>query len=296
MAEMPLFERLQGEDHDGEERVFRVSEVNRAVRFQLEDEWGSVLIEGVPGLGKTLLVNTLARTFGGTFKRVQFTPDLMPADILGTNMVIETDQGGRAFEFQKGPIFTQICLADEINRAPPRTQSALLEAMSDRQASVDGTTHTLPNPFMVIATQNPIDHEGTFPLPEAQLDRFLLSIHVGYPDEDDELEDDDDLFFPVIRAGADYRAPARYDERLSIETRLVDLESGSYVEDLDPQTFDAVHATVRIDDAFGVAAHAAGTVIVGRSLLTDILADRGIGHIEVLDRPFPHLWHRPDPS
>ena len=141
---------------------------------------GHCLLEGVPGLGKTLLVRTLAQTLSLDFKRIQFTPDLMPADILGTNMVMESDDGKRVFEFQRGPIFTQICLADEINRATPKTQSAMLETMQEGTVTVGGTRFVLDKPFFVMATQNPIEQEGTYPLPEAQLDRFFFKLVVGY--------------------------------------------------------------------------------------------------------------------
>jgi len=145
---------------------------------------GHCLLEGVPGLGKTLLVRTLAKTLDLQFSRIQFTPDLMPADILGTNMVMETPEGKRSFEFQQGPIFTQICLADEINRATPKTQSAMLETMQEGTVTAAGTRYDLQQPFMVMATQNPIEQEGTYPLPEAQLDRFFFKLLVGYSDRD----------------------------------------------------------------------------------------------------------------
>ncbi|CAN5841133.1 MoxR family ATPase [soil metagenome] len=142
---------------------------------------GNVLLEGVPGLGKTLLVRTLAQCLSLPFSRIQFTPDLMPADVVGTNIVTEDPQTGRrGFQFQRGPIFAQIVLADEINRATPKTQSALLEAMQERSITSGGTTYKLEAPFLVLATQNPIEQEGTYPLPEAQLDRFLLKLVVGY--------------------------------------------------------------------------------------------------------------------
>ncbi|MDP6445950.1 MAG: MoxR family ATPase [Pirellulaceae bacterium] len=141
---------------------------------------GHCLLEGVPGLGKTLLVRTLSETLDLDFNRIQFTPDLMPADILGTNMVMEGTDGRRVFEFQKGPIFTQICLADEINRATPKTQSALLETMQEGTVTVGGQRFILDKPFFVMATQNPIEQEGTYPLPEAQLDRFFFKLVVGY--------------------------------------------------------------------------------------------------------------------
>ena len=146
---------------------------------------GHVLLEGVPGLGKTLLVKTLAQVLDLDFNRIQFTPDLMPADILGTNMVMETDDGKRVFEFQKGPLFTQICLADEINRATPKTQSALLETMQEGTITVAGIQHNMIQPFFVMATQNPIEQEGTYPLPEAQLDRFFFKLTVGYSKRED---------------------------------------------------------------------------------------------------------------
>ena len=142
---------------------------------------GHVLLEGVPGLGKTLLVRTLSEVLDLSFNRIQFTPDLMPADILGTNIVMETAGGRREFQFQHGPIFAHLILADEINRATPKTQSALLEAMQEHQVTAGGQLRRLDEPFFVMATQNPIDQEGTYPLPEAQLDRFFFKILVGYP-------------------------------------------------------------------------------------------------------------------
>jgi MoxR-like ATPase len=142
---------------------------------------GHVLLEGVPGLGKTLLVRMLSEVLDLSFNRIQFTPDLMPADILGTNMVMETAAGRREFEFQRGPIFAHLVLADEINRATPKTQSALLEAMQEHSVTAGGEIRKLVEPFFVMATQNPIDQEGTYPLPEAQLDRFFFKILVGYP-------------------------------------------------------------------------------------------------------------------
>ncbi len=144
---------------------------------------GNVLIEGVPGLGKTLLVNALSRALSTQFKRVQFTPDLMPSDLTGTSIY---QMAEREFKFIPGPIFTNLLLADEINRAPPKTQSALLEAMQERQVTVDGVSHPLPRPFITIATQNPLEQEGTYPLPEAQLDRFMFKLLVDYPKIEEE--------------------------------------------------------------------------------------------------------------
>ncbi|MDZ4686789.1 MAG: MoxR family ATPase [Planctomycetaceae bacterium] len=150
---------------------------------------GHALLEGVPGLAKTLLVSSLAQALHLTFKRIQFTPDLMPSDITGTDVIQENlETGGREYRFLPGPLFANMILADEINRTPPKTQAAMLEAMQERQVSAGGTMHRLPDPFFVLATQNPLEHEGTYPLPEAQLDRFLLHIRVDYPTGDDEWE------------------------------------------------------------------------------------------------------------
>ena len=149
---------------------------------------GNVLLEGVPGLGKTELVKTLSKGLDLHFRRIQFTPDLMPADIIGTTMMNADADGRYRFEFRRGPIFTQLLLADEINRATPKTQSALLETMQEGSVTVGGETHILKPPFFVLATQNPIEQEGTYPLPEAQLDRFMFQINVDYPDEEEELQ------------------------------------------------------------------------------------------------------------
>ena len=147
---------------------------------------GHCLLEGVPGLAKTLMVSTLAKILDVSFKRIQFTPDLMPSDITGTNVLEEDDAGKRNFRFVEGPVFTNILLADEINRTPPKTQAALLQAMQEREITVGRQTYELPEPFFTIATQNPIEQEGTYPLPEAQLDRFMFNIKVGYPSAEEE--------------------------------------------------------------------------------------------------------------
>ncbi|GGZ61623.1 ATPase AAA [Lysobacter xinjiangensis] len=186
---------------------------------------GHILIEDLPGLGKTTLAHALAATVGLKFQRVQFTSDLLPADILGVSVYDTTRQ---AFEFHPGPVFTQVLLADEINRAPPRTQSALLEAMAEHQVTVDGVTRPLPSPFFVIATQNPVDLSGTYPLPDSQLDRFLLRLSLGYPGEDAERE---------LLAGSD--------RRRMIEEVLPQFGEGE---------FDAVRAAV-------VQVHASDTLI-----------------------------------
>jgi MoxR-like ATPase len=161
---------------------------------------GHCMLTGVPGLAKTLMISSLARTLSLDFKRIQFTPDLMPTDITGTEIIQENrSSGGRELAFMQGPVFTNVLLADEINRTPPRTQAALLEAMQDRQVTTSGQRRALPDPFFVLATQNPIEQEGTYPLPEAQLDRFMFNVSVGYPDEKDELE--------ILRRTAEQSAP-----------------------------------------------------------------------------------------
>jgi len=149
---------------------------------------GNALLEGVPGLGKTMLVRTLAQAVDCAFSRIQFTPDLMPADIVGTNLIVEDEEGRRHFQFEQGPIFANLVLADEINRATPKTQSAMLEAMQERSVTVAKVTRPLPEPFFVLATQNPLEMEGTYPLPEAQLDRFFFKVDVPFPEADELVE------------------------------------------------------------------------------------------------------------
>ena len=164
---------------------------------------GHVLLEGVPGVAKTLLARTFAATLGLQFRRVQFTPDMLPSDLTGT-VALRPSADGQELAFRPGPVFTNVLLADEINRTPPKTQAALLEAMQEAQVSVDGVSHPLPAPFVVVATQNPIEYEGTYPLPEAQLDRFLLKVDVGYPTAADELA--------VLRLGHHGVAPATLED------------------------------------------------------------------------------------
>jgi MoxR-like ATPase len=161
---------------------------------------GHILIEDVPGVGKTMLARSLAKSLGCNFKRIQFTPDMLPSDVTGVSIY---NQNTREFEFRPGPLMAQIVLADEINRATPKTQSALLEAMEERQMTVDGTTHILPVPFMVMATQNPIEYEGTFPLPEAQLDRFLMRIDLGYTSLSNEIRilEEQQIIHPILELG-----------------------------------------------------------------------------------------------
>ena len=179
------FDRIRNEVHKvivGQEEVLEQATLSMFCG-------GHAVVEGVPGLAKTLLISTLAKTLSLGFSRIQFTPDLMPSDMTGTE-VIEEDKstGTRNLRFVKGPIFSNVVLADEINRTPPKTQAALLEAMQERQVTAGGVRHPLPNPFFVLATQNPIEQEGTYPLPEAQLDRFMFNIRIKYPTEAQELE------------------------------------------------------------------------------------------------------------
>ena len=181
---MPEVQQLANRVIDNVERVIvgKRAEVSLALVALLCK--GHVLIEDVPGVGKTMLAKAIARSIGSSFKRIQFTPDLLPSDVTGISVY---NQQTREFEFRPGPIMAQIVLTDEINRATPKTQSALLEAMEERQVTVDGVTYATPDPFLVLATQNPIEYEGTFPLPEAQLDRFLLRMNLGYPSAENEI-------------------------------------------------------------------------------------------------------------
>ena len=196
---------------------------------------GHLLIEDVPGVGKTMLAKSLSRSIGCSFKRIQFTPDMLPSDVTGVSVF---NQKTREFEFRPGPIHAQIVLTDEINRATPKTQSALLEAMEERQVTVDGTTYPLERPFLVLATQNPIEYEGTFPLPEAQLDRFLLRIRLGYTEKDDEIKmlDSQQYQHPVDRI----EQVTQVEELLSVQNKIkevfVDPLIKSYIVELVRQT------------------------------------------------------------
>lgn len=186
---------------------------------------GHLLIEDVPGVGKTTLGKTMARAIGGIFHRVQFTSDLLPADILGVNLFDATSQ---EFRFRPGPIFCHVLLADEINRTTPRTQSALLQAMEERHVTLDGTTHALPSPFFVIATQNPLEHHGTYPLPESQMDRFMMRISMGYPEREAEREmiagqaDDEIDSLDAVISTAELQQARERAQRVHIDESLVD--------------------------------------------------------------------------
>ncbi len=199
---------------------------------------GHALLEGVPGLGKTMLVRVLAETLSLTFSRVQFTPDLMPADILGTT-VIDEGQGGKVFAFRKGPVFANIVLADEINRATPKTQSALLEAMQEHRVSVGKSTYTLDEPFVVLATQNPLEMEGTYPLPEAQLDRFLFKLHVPFPNRE-ELHD---ILDRTTGAGmGERKAILRRDDILAMQRLVRQVPVARHVQDYAIRVVQATHS------------------------------------------------------
>ena len=180
---------------------------------------GHLLIEDVPGVGKTTLAHTLARSFDCTFQRIQFTSDLLPSDLIGVAIF---DQGSRQFEFRKGPIFSNVVLADEINRTTPKTQSALLESMSEGRVTIEDKTYTLPQPFVVIATQNPVEHHGTYPLPESQLDRFLMRIRMGYPNEEDEKK--------ILRSQIGYETAAKLTPVISAEEILESQQQVARVE------------------------------------------------------------------
>ncbi len=233
---------------------------------------GHLLIEDVPGVGKTMLARSLARSLGCNFSRIQFTPDMLPSDVTGVSMF---NQVNREFEFRPGPVMAQIVLVDEINRATPKTQSALLEAMQEHQITVDGITHPLPTPFMVLATQNPIEYEGTFPLPEAQLDRFLLRVRLGYPGREDEIS---------VMERQQYRHPldeleqvSSVEEILQVQEEIKDVfvspELKRYIVDLTNQTRQHVDVYLGASPRGSLALYRAGQALAAISGRDFILPD-----------------------
>jgi MoxR-like ATPase len=257
---------------------------------------GHVLLEGLPGLGKTLLVRTVARALQLQYSRIQFTPDLMPADILGTNVLLDSPHGGRAFQFQAGPIFANLILADEINRATPKTQSALLEAMQEHAVTVGTVGHALPDPFFVLATQNPIELEGTYPLPEAELDRFFFKLHVGFPSRVE-------LSAIVERTtGPRQEAPRTVADAatvLELQELVRDIPVASHVADYAVRIVLATHPdvpeaaeTARRNVRFGASPRAAQAIILA-SKIHAVLAGRvNVAFDDVRRVALPSLRHR----
>lgn len=246
---------------------------------------GHVLIEDVPGVGKTMLARSIARSVGCTFKRIQFTPDLLPTDVTGVSIY---NQQSREFEFRAGPIISQLVLADEVNRATPKTQSAMLEAMDERQVTVEGITHRLPSPFMVMATQNPVEYEGTFPLPEAQLDRFLLMIRLGYPTIEEELEivDRQQSAHPIDTL----RPVAEADEIINLQRKIREI----YVDDLVKQyVVNLVDSTrTHQDIALGASPRASLALYRGGQAVALIRGRDYVLPDDVKELAVPMLSHR----
>jgi len=257
---------------------------------------GHGLLEGVPGLGKTLLVRTLAEVLELRFSRIQFTPDLMPADIVGTTLIDESSSGGRTFRFQPGPVFAHIILADEINRATPKTQSALLEAMQESSVTVGGTGHRLEQPFLVLATQNPIEMEGTYPLPEAQLDRFFFKLLVRYPDRKDLtaiLERTTEVAEPRPQQVMDSEAVRRWRQFIR------EVPIAAHVRDYAVRMVLATHPTseyapetVRRYVRYGASPRGAQTLILAGKLRA-LLAERfNVAFEDIVAAALPGLRHR----
>ena len=246
---------------------------------------GHMLVEDVPGVGKTMLARSLARSTGCMFRRIQFTPDLLPSDITGVSIYNQKTQD---FEFKGGPIISQLVLADEINRATPKTQSALLEAMEERQVTVEGVTHQLPRPFTVMATQNPIEYEGTFPLPEAQLDRFLLMIHLGYPSNEEELAivDSQAMSHPIDKLDA-----------VSTPEEVVQLQESVktvYVDELIKQYIIAISDATRKHEDISLGASPRGSLALFRGAQARALI-RGRDYVlpdDIKPLAVPMLSHR----
>ncbi|MCA1961858.1 MAG: AAA family ATPase, partial [Desulfomonile sp.] len=251
---------------------------------------GHVLVEGVPGLGKTLLSRTLAKLVDAEFRRIQFTPDLLPSDIIGTNVF---DPKTTEFRFRKGPIFTEVLLADEINRTPPKTQAALLEAMEERRVTMDGVTNPLPELFFVVGTQNPVEYEGTYPLPETQLDRFMMKVTIDYPDEKAELDIITSYANGLDLQDLDALVPAaviRSDEVLALRGAAVKVVVEEsiirYIRRLAAETRDSVYVQL------GASSRAAVGVLKAARALAAMRGAEFVSPEEVKDVAVPALRHR----
>jgi MoxR-like ATPase len=257
---------------------------------------GHVLLEGVPGLGKTLLVHTLSEALQLAFSRIQFTPDLMPADIVGTNVVTEDEQGRRTLRFQPGPVFANLILADEINRATPKTQSALLEAMQERTVSVGDTTRRLPLPFFVLATQNPLEMEGTYPLPEAQLDRFFFKVLVPFPERDELSE----ILRRTIRYEPEHASPVADGLTLERMVRVArEVPVGSHVHDAAVSLVLATHperpeAPPQVRDyvRYGVSPRGLQALVIGAQVRALLVGRYNVAVDDLRAVALPALRHR----
>jgi MoxR-like ATPase len=257
---------------------------------------GHVLLEGLPGLGKTLLVRTIARALHLHYSRIQFTPDLMPADILGTNVLLEAQHGQRSFQFQPGPIFANLVLADEINRATPRTQSALLEAMQEQAVSIGTTSHPLPRPFFVLATQNPIELEGTYPLPEAELDRFFFKLSVTFPSRAELQQIVDRTTGPQVEAPAPITDGGAI---LELQEIAREIPVASHVSDYAVRLVLASHPdlpeaaeTARRNVRFGASPRAAQAIILAAKIHAVLAGRINVAFDDVRRVALPALRHR----
>lgn len=257
---------------------------------------GHVLLEGIPGLGKTKIVQTLSEAMHLKFNRVQFTPDLMPGDILGTNVVRETDTGAKILDFQPGPIFCNLMLADEVNRATPKSQSALLEAMQEKSVSVGNTTYKLEEPFFVMATQNPIELEGTYPLPEAQMDRFLMKLRIGYPSED-ELREIVERTTSVTEPKAE--AMVTRDEVLEMRDTVLSVPVARPIEDYAIRLTMGTHPGSRYAHAltnryvkFGASPRGTQALVLSGKFRALLAGRVHVAAEDIRDSVFPTLRHR----
>jgi MoxR-like ATPase len=260
---------------------------------------GHCLIVGVPGLGKTLLVRTFGRVLGLSFNRIQFTPDLMPTDIVGSEILQASDAGVRRFEFSEGPIFANLLLADEINRTPPKTQSALLEAMQEKQVTVAGVTRTLQEPFIVYATQNPIEHEGTYPLPEAQLDRFFFHINVDYP----AIEEEKAILRLSPTAGSEPEKVVTREQVMELQEAVLEIPLPGHVIDFILQLVHSSRPQSHLADdyvkryvSWGAGPRASQTLSLAARALALLRGRTSASVQEVRDAALPVLRHRVIPN